>query len=83
MPNQVEILAPDVLSPQDGATMQQWLVSVGDDVYAGERLAEIVVPGVLVSVAAPCSGRLTEIVTSPLGAVLPGQILGWIKPESA
>ncbi len=82
MSKQVEIVAPSVLSPDDSATLQQWLVSLGDEVYAGERIAEIVVPGILVSVAAPCSGRLIEIMTGPLGQVLQGQVLGRIQPDA-
>lgn len=77
----VEITPPPVLPPDDGATLQQWLVSTGDEVYAGERLAEIVLPGILVSVAAPCSGRLIEIVAGPTATVRPGQVLGRIEPE--
>ena len=83
VPRPVEITPPAVLPEDDAATLQQWLVGVGDEVYSGERIAEVILPGVLVSVAAPCSGRLVEIVTGPAGRVRPGQVLGWIAPESA
>jgi len=81
MPDNVAVVPPAALSDDSGATLQQWLVVRGDEVYAGERVAEIVVPGILVSVSAPCSGRIEEIVAAPQAAVRPGDVLAWIVPE--
>lgn len=82
MPDKVAVVPPSVLSAESEATLQQWLVERGDEVYAGERIAEIVMPGVLVSVAAPCSGRVDAIVAAAQATIGPGDVLAWIEPEA-
>ena len=82
MSDKVAVVPPAVLSAESGATLQQWLVERGDEVYAGERIAEIVTPGILVSVAAPCSGRIDSIVAVAQATIRPGDVLAWIVPES-
>lgn len=82
MPDKVAVVPPAVLSAESEATLQQWLVERGDEVYAGERIAEIVTPGILVSVAAPCSGRVESIVAAAQATIHPGDVLAWIEPEA-
>jgi pyruvate/2-oxoglutarate dehydrogenase complex dihydrolipoamide acyltransferase (E2) component len=56
--------------------MSAWLADVGEDVYEGDRLAEVRVPGATFDVAAPATGRLTAQHVVPRDELCPGQVLG-------
>lgn len=57
-----------------------WFVSPGENVEAGERLVEVLMPGVTVIVSAPASGTLKSI-NRPVDAFArAGEVLGWIAP---
>lgn len=58
-----------------------WLVEPGDAVFAGDRVAEVLVVGATVDVAAPASGTFGERLTFPRDPLTPGQILGFVEAE--
>lgn len=78
-PERVPIVVPGAVGTLRPIVLQQWLSEVGNEVYEGERLAELSVPGVLVSVSSPCRGRLDKILVTPLMTVEASAILGWIE----
>ncbi len=55
-----------------------WFVSVGESVEAGDVVCEIGVPGIVVSVHAPASGRLLQRGVAIGEAIEPHAVLGWI-----
>jgi pyruvate/2-oxoglutarate dehydrogenase complex dihydrolipoamide acyltransferase (E2) component len=58
-----------------------WLVEVGEFVYEGDRILEILSGPALFDVAAPANGRLVrrECVTDDF--VTPNMVLGWLEPS--
>ncbi len=59
-----------------------WLVEPGESVDAGERIVEVLAPGVTFDVAAPCDGTLLRIVKPIDAALTAGDVLGWIEPDA-
>ena len=77
-------MARPILLPDLGAAtarLSLWYVRPGEAVYEGDRVAEVLVPGVTFDVAAPTSGVLRERFALPGDAVSPGQELGTIEAE--
>src|SRR5438552_15712069 len=58
-----------------------WLAGVGEHVYAGDRLVELLVDEATFDVAAPVSGKLVEQAGRPGHHVHAGQILGHVEEE--
>jgi pyruvate/2-oxoglutarate dehydrogenase complex dihydrolipoamide acyltransferase (E2) component len=73
------IALPDLGTPR--ATVSLWYVRVGDRVFEGDRVAEVLIPGATYDVQAPASGTLTEQSAFPSDALATGQTLGWIEAE--
>ncbi|HVW02596.1 MAG TPA: lipoyl domain-containing protein [Planctomycetaceae bacterium] len=73
------LTAPDV-----GASdlrVSVWLIEVGDRAEQGERVVELLTPGMTFDVAMPIAGRITAI-EKPIGAaVQAGDVLAWIEPD--
>jgi pyruvate/2-oxoglutarate dehydrogenase complex dihydrolipoamide acyltransferase (E2) component len=73
-----------ILLPELGAgpaRLSVWFAEVGDRVYEGDRLVEVLLGGATFDVAAPATGRLAErwaLVDDPL---TPGQVLGVVEGE--
>ncbi len=59
-----------------------WLVEPGEHVYEGDRLAEVLVPGACVDVAAPATGTLAERLAWPRDVLVPGQVIGTVEAEA-
>ena len=75
----ISLAAPDV-----GASdlrVSVWLVEVGDCAEQGERIVELLTPGLTFDVSMPVAGRITGIEKSTGERVQPGDILAWIDPE--
>ena len=72
-----------VVLPELGAAavLSHWYVRPGDRVFAGDRLAEVLIPGATVDVHAPVTGTLTERLALPPDPVAVGQLLGTIQEE--
>jgi pyruvate/2-oxoglutarate dehydrogenase complex dihydrolipoamide acyltransferase (E2) component len=78
MPNsRVPIVLPDLGS--DRATFSLWHVRAGDRVTAGDRVAEVLIPGAIFDVSAPASGVLAERAAQPGDPLAAGQVIGAIE----
>ncbi len=58
-----------------------WLVEPGDAVYAGDRLAEVLIAGASVDVNSPATGKLVERIAWPRDLLQPGQVLGFVESD--
>ena len=79
--SRVAIAVPDVGAGEQTIRFLQWLVDVGSPVHSGDRLAEVLVTGIVFHVPAPVDGVLAEIRTSARTSLSAGEVLGWIEPE--
>lgn len=76
----VAVALPDLGTPR--ATFSLWHVRVGDRVFEGDRVAEVVIPGAAVDVHSPADGVLAEQAAFPGDGLSAGQVMGWIEAES-
>jgi 2-oxoglutarate dehydrogenase E2 component (dihydrolipoamide succinyltransferase) len=76
----VPILLPDLGA--DPVILSFWYARTGDDLFAGERVVEVLADGITFDVAAPANGRLTEQLAFVDSVVSPGQILGTIDADN-
>lgn len=68
-----------VVLPELGACpirLSVWFADLGDEVFEGDRLVEVVTAGATFDVGAPASGRLVERLAWPRDLLVPGQVLG-------
>ena len=79
--SRVAITVPDVGAGEQTVRFLQWLVDVGSPVHRGDRVAEVLVTGIVFHVPAPVDGVLAEIETSARTSLSTGDVLGWIEPE--
>jgi pyruvate/2-oxoglutarate dehydrogenase complex dihydrolipoamide acyltransferase (E2) component len=56
-----------------------WFAAPGDAVFAGDRLAEVVVSGASFDVPSPATGRLLERHAWPRDVLITGQVLGVVE----
>lgn len=75
----MEIRLPE-LGTGETVRVSCWLVEPGDPVDQGDRVVEVLVPGMTFDVPAPVDGVLTRIDKPPDTAVVSGDVLGWIEP---
>ncbi|MGE3316361.1 MAG: lipoyl domain-containing protein [Planctomycetaceae bacterium] len=73
------IILPDLGSRSSKVRVSCWLADPGDRIEEGDRVVEVLVPGVTFDVSAPTSGTLTKIEKLPDAVVATGDILGWIS----
>ena len=74
----------EIVLPEIGAgpaRLSLWFADLGDEVYEGDRLVEVRVPGATFDVPAPASGRLAERRAHPDDPLAPGQVLGVVDGE--
>jgi pyruvate/2-oxoglutarate dehydrogenase complex dihydrolipoamide acyltransferase (E2) component len=75
-----------VLLPDLGAApvvLSLWFAGVGDTVFEGERLVEVLAAGATFDVSAPVTGTLVERLAWPRDVLQPGQELGTLEVERA
>lgn len=75
----VPITLPDLGAPR--AVLSLWYARPGDRVFAGDRVAEVLIPGATVDIPAPAAGVLVSqavLTNDPLAA---GQVIGEIAIE--
>jgi pyruvate/2-oxoglutarate dehydrogenase complex dihydrolipoamide acyltransferase (E2) component len=74
------IVAPDlgVAAP----ILNLWLANPGEELYAGDRVVEVLAGVATIDVSAPCSGRLAERLARPSDQLAPGQVLGYIETDA-
>jgi pyruvate/2-oxoglutarate dehydrogenase complex dihydrolipoamide acyltransferase (E2) component len=70
---------PDV--GDESPALSLWFAQPGDQLYAGDRLVELLLDGATFDVSAPVNGRLAERIARPGERLVPGQVLGWIEEE--
>ena len=63
-------------------TFSLWYVRPGERVFKGDRVAEVLFPGATYDVPAPANGVLTERLALPNDALVPGQVLGFVRAET-
>jgi pyruvate/2-oxoglutarate dehydrogenase complex dihydrolipoamide acyltransferase (E2) component len=74
----------NIVLPELGAAplvLSVWLADVGDIVYEGDRLVEILAGGATFDVPAPATGRLDEKHALPDDPLQPGQVLGTVAVD--
>lgn len=76
--NRCPLLVPDLGTSGEPVRVSAWLVDVGQTVIAGDRVVEVLIPGITFDVEAQKTGELVEICRSVDSIVEPGEILGWI-----
>jgi pyruvate/2-oxoglutarate dehydrogenase complex dihydrolipoamide acyltransferase (E2) component len=74
-----EVVLPDLGAAS--AVLSVWFASLGDSVYAGDRLVEVLAGGATFDVSSPVSGRLTERHAFPDDPLTPGQVLGIVEED--
>lgn len=74
------VIMPEVGVP--AATVSVWFVALGERVYEGDRLVEILIDSVTIDVPAPATGKLIERTVAIDQRVTPGQVLGIIEEQS-
>jgi pyruvate/2-oxoglutarate dehydrogenase complex dihydrolipoamide acyltransferase (E2) component len=75
-----------VILPDFGAApvfLSLWFAGVGDTVFEGERLVEVLAAGATFDVSAPATGKLVERLAWPRDTLQPGQELGMVEIERA
>lgn len=77
-PQTVPIRLPDLGLEDAPARVSTWLTEPGESVLAGDRVVEVLVPGMTFDVAAPASGTLESVVRPADSLVFAGDILGMI-----
>jgi pyruvate/2-oxoglutarate dehydrogenase complex dihydrolipoamide acyltransferase (E2) component len=81
--NLIPITLPDLGAGTEAIRVSTWLVDVGETVDPGERLVDVLIPGVSFSVAAPTGGRLIAIERTTDCRVQHGEVLAWLEPVSS
>jgi len=77
----VPILVPELGDNTGGVRVCSWLVQPGDAVSRGDRVVELVFPGVAVNVASPCDGTMNRIELTEGTEVRADGILGWVSQQ--
>ena len=80
-PEFIPVQVPDLGFNELPVRLGAWLIDVGDSIEAGDRLAELIVPGLVCEVTAPVSGTLRGLECATGAQVQPGQILCQIEPS--
>jgi pyruvate/2-oxoglutarate dehydrogenase complex dihydrolipoamide acyltransferase (E2) component len=75
------ILLPD-LGPVS-VVLSTWLADVGDFVYHGDRMVEVLIDGATFDVASPATGRLVERYAMIDEALRTGQLLGEVEEDDS
>jgi pyruvate/2-oxoglutarate dehydrogenase complex dihydrolipoamide acyltransferase (E2) component len=74
-------MSTPIILPDLGAapvSVSVWFADVGDLVWEGERLVEVLTEAATFDVVSPSTGRLLEKKAYPRDQVLPGQVLGTV-----
>ena len=75
----VPIELPDLGAPR--AVLSLWYARVGDRVFAGDRVAEVLIPGATVDVPAPVGGVVVAQAVLANDPLVAGQVIGEIQEE--
>ncbi|WP_202920369.1 lipoyl domain-containing protein [Urbifossiella limnaea] len=70
---------PDLGAPR--AVLSLWYARVGDRVFAGDRVAEVLIPGATVDVPAPVGGVVAAQAVLANDPLVAGQLIGEIQED--
>jgi pyruvate/2-oxoglutarate dehydrogenase complex dihydrolipoamide acyltransferase (E2) component len=70
------ITTPDIGAGQLPVQVSSWLVEIGEYVFEGDRIVELMVPGLTFDVQAPVEGKLLRIDKFSGAIVQVGEALG-------
>ena len=73
------IVVPELGTPN--MVVSVWYVKPGEEVYAGDRVVELLLGSATFDIAAPCAGTLAEQCAGPAERVVAGQVIGQIEYE--
>ena len=79
----VPILVPDVKVEGRALRVSSWFVAVGESIAVGDRVAEILIPGVTFDISAESEGTLCKIDQHVGAEVHAGDTLGWIETDAS
>lgn len=79
MPRPIEL--PELGTAGEPAVLAVWLVDASDRVSRGDRVAEVVVSGVVFEVRAPADGRLQRLAVRADDVIPEGGVLAWFEPD--
>ena len=79
----IDIILPEDQQEGTTATLQSWLKQPGDPVSAHEPIAEIETDKVMMELAAPAAGTITEVLKAEGDEIKPGEIVARIQPGAA
>ena len=80
--SQSSIIAPDIGAEDQTVRLSCWLVDIGDEINAGDRIVELVLNGITFDISAEVSGILTKIELSKDSEIQPGMKLGEITLQT-
>ena len=75
------LVLPDLGLDEQPLTISLWLVEIGSEVAAGDRLVELAADSVTIDLPSPASGVLVETLAIEDEEVQIGQILAVIEGE--
>lgn len=78
----VPLLVPELGAEKLPVRVSTWLVDLGDVVLVGDRIVELVLPGMTFDVSSTASGRLVRIEKYSDASVQTGDCLGWVEQGS-
>lgn len=76
----VPVIVPELDSRTRPLQLVQWLVDPGASVHAGDRIAELLVAGIVFHLPSPADGVIIRVVIRAHSRVGIGDVLGWIEP---
>ncbi len=68
-----------LLGDVEEVTLVRWLKAVGEEVEAGEVVAEVEADKAVFAIEAPAAGRLAEALVAEGAAVRPGEVIGRLE----
>lgn len=77
-----EVLLPDLGLGRRRVQASVWLVPLGSELAAGDRLLEVVADGVTIDLPAPVSGRLAEQRVAEEDMLHVGQVLAVMEQRA-
>lgn len=75
----VPVIVPELDSRSRPVQLVQWLVDPGAAVLEGDRIAELLVAGVVFHLASPADGVISGVAIRAHSRVGIGDVLGWIE----
>ena len=76
-----QLKVPDLGAEEQVVRLSCWLVDIGDYVNAGDRVVELVLPGITCDISSEVAGVLEKIQVVENAQVHPGMVLGIIRPD--